>query len=112
MMDNIQFIFFGVDFYKNLSHRETSFRESHIGSPFFLLEKRTKSARSTSSRLTFRASLRMIIHKGGRTMDASYTGEKISELRKEKGLTQKDLAELLNVTNKAVSKWECGDSFC
>lgn len=45
-------------------------------------------------------------------MDASYTGEKISELRKEKGLTQKDLAELLNVTNKAVSKWECGDSLC
>ena len=44
-------------------------------------------------------------------MDASYTGEKISELRKEKGLTQKDLAELLNVTNKAVSKWECGKNF-
>ena len=44
-------------------------------------------------------------------MDASNTGEKISELRKEKGLTQKDLAELLNVTNKAVSKWECEKNF-
>ena len=44
-------------------------------------------------------------------MDASYTGEMISKLRKEKGLTQKDLAELLNVTNKAVSKWECGKNF-
>lgn len=43
-------------------------------------------------------------------MDAFYTGKKISGLRKEKGLTQKDLAELLNVTNKAVSKWECGVS--
>lgn len=44
-------------------------------------------------------------------MDAFYTGKKISGLRKEKGLTQKDLAELLNVTNKAVSKWECGKNF-
>lgn len=35
----------------------------------------------------------------------------LSERRKEKGLTQKDLAELLNATNKAVSKWECGKNF-
>lgn len=32
----------------------------------------------------------------------------ISELRKEKKLTQKDLAEQLGVTDKAVSKWERG----
>ena len=44
-------------------------------------------------------------------MDAVYTGEKICTLRKEKGLTQKDLAELLHVTNKAVSKWERGKNF-
>lgn len=44
-------------------------------------------------------------------MDALYTGEKISALRKGNGLTQKELAELLNVTNKAVSKWECGKNF-
>lgn len=44
-------------------------------------------------------------------MHASYTGERISELCKGKGLTQKELAELLNVTNKAVSKWECGKNF-
>ena len=33
-------------------------------------------------------------------------GEKIAELRKEKNMTQKDLAEQMNVTDKAVSKWE------
>lgn len=34
------------------------------------------------------------------------TGELISSLRHEKGFTQKELAEKLNVTDKAVSKWE------
>lgn len=33
-------------------------------------------------------------------------GELIAERRKEKGMTQKDLADKLNITDKAVSKWE------
>ena len=33
-------------------------------------------------------------------------GEIISTLRKEKGMTQKELAEKLNITDRAVSKWE------
>lgn len=33
-------------------------------------------------------------------------GEIISSLRKEKGMTQNDLAKKMNVTDKAVSKWE------
>ncbi len=33
-------------------------------------------------------------------------GEMISSLRKEKNMTQSDLAEKMNVTDKAVSKWE------
>lgn len=37
-------------------------------------------------------------------------GEFISELRKSKGMTQRDLAERLGVTDKAVSKWERGQS--
>jgi len=37
-------------------------------------------------------------------------GELISELRKKKNLTQKELANLLYVSNKAVSRWECGHS--
>ncbi|HIR73969.1 TPA: helix-turn-helix transcriptional regulator [Candidatus Ventrenecus avicola] len=32
--------------------------------------------------------------------------EMICSLRKEKGMTQNDLAEKMNVTDKAVSKWE------
>ncbi len=34
----------------------------------------------------------------------------VAGLRKEQGLTQKDLAEQLFVSNKAVSKWETGVS--
>ena len=33
-------------------------------------------------------------------------GEIISTLRKEKGMTQKDIADKLGLTDKAVSKWE------
>ncbi len=33
-------------------------------------------------------------------------GETISKLRKQKNMTQSELAQKLNVTDKAVSKWE------
>lgn len=44
-------------------------------------------------------------------MDLSKTGNLIRCLRREKGLTQKDLAEKLNISPKAVSKWETGHGF-
>ncbi len=36
--------------------------------------------------------------------------EKLVSLRKEKGLTQMDLAERLNVSRQAISRWEVGSS--
>ena len=38
-------------------------------------------------------------------------GSKIAQSRKEKGITQETLAQMLNVTNQAVSKWE-SDQCC
>lgn len=39
-------------------------------------------------------------------MNSKSMGEIISTLRREKGMTQKELADKLNITDKAVSKWE------
>ncbi len=41
-------------------------------------------------------------------MDNIKTGNLIKYLRKEKGMTQKDLADRLHITDRAVSKWERG----
>lgn len=41
-------------------------------------------------------------------MNAKKTGELIVSLRREKGMNQKELADKLEVTNKAVSRWETG----
>ncbi len=44
-------------------------------------------------------------------MDLKVTGKFISERRKAKGLTQVKLAEILFVSEKTISKWECGNGF-
>lgn len=41
-------------------------------------------------------------------MEAKEMGEFIAKLRKEKQITQAELARRLNVTDKAVSRWERG----
>ena len=38
-------------------------------------------------------------------------GTKIADLRKKKGLTQAQLADLLNISNKTVSRWETGEGY-
>ena len=44
-------------------------------------------------------------------MDNEKFGKFIQKLRKEKNMTQKQLGEKLNITDKAISKWERGLSF-
>ena len=44
-------------------------------------------------------------------MDKVKTGELIAAARKEKNLTQKELAQQLHVSDRAVSKWERGAGF-
>lgn len=43
-------------------------------------------------------------------IDKEKFGAFVAQLRKEKGLTQKEVAERLYVSDKAVSKWETGVS--
>ena len=42
-------------------------------------------------------------------MEKKTIGSFIAALRKANGLTQKELAERLNVSDKTVSRWECDD---
>ena len=41
-------------------------------------------------------------------MNQEKIGKLIKKLRKANGLTQQDLADLLNLSPKTISKWECG----
>ena len=43
-------------------------------------------------------------------MDQKKIGAFIAQRRKELNMTQKELAEKMNITDRAVSKWETGDS--
>ncbi len=42
-------------------------------------------------------------------MDQLKTGKFIAAMRKEQGLTQRELADKLFISDKTVSKWECGN---
>ena len=44
-------------------------------------------------------------------MDSKKIGKVIAKRRKEKGMTQGELAERLSVSNKTISKWERGNGF-
>ena len=43
-------------------------------------------------------------------MDKAKFGAFVAQLRKERGVTQKELAQKLYISDKAVSKWETGGS--
>ena len=44
-------------------------------------------------------------------MDQIKIGKFIAEERKKKNYTQKKLAEILGISDKTISKWECGNGF-
>lgn len=44
-------------------------------------------------------------------MDQVKIGKFISDERKAKGYTQKHLSEVLGISDKTISKWECGNGF-
>ena len=46
--------------------------------------------------------------KGCDGMDQTKIGRFIAQARRERGMTQQALAERLGVSNRTVSKWECG----
>ena len=43
-------------------------------------------------------------------IDKKKFGHFVAQLRKEKGMTQKELAQQLFISDKAISKWETGGS--
>nr|WP_026496573.1 helix-turn-helix transcriptional regulator [Butyrivibrio sp. WCD3002] len=43
-------------------------------------------------------------------MDQEKIGAFLKELRKEKGITQEQFAEVLNVSGRTVSRWETGSN--
>lgn len=66
---------------------------------------------STASRCSFLCRIYIIYRKQeGWMMNQMKIGAFISERRKAKGFTQSQLAEKLEITDKAVSKWETGVS--
>jgi transcriptional regulator with XRE-family HTH domain len=44
-------------------------------------------------------------------MDSKVIGNFICARRKDMGMTQQQLADILDVTNKAISKWETGEGY-
>ncbi|MBS7034312.1 MAG: helix-turn-helix transcriptional regulator [Clostridium sp.] len=43
-------------------------------------------------------------------MNQVKTGRFIAEMRKQQNLTQREFADILGISDKTVSKWECGVS--
>lgn len=66
---------------------------------------------SAFGRVTFQVFSCMILLQGSRSMDKITVGRFIAEQRKLHSLTRKQLAEMLNVTDKAVSKWDTGKCY-
>jgi transcriptional regulator with XRE-family HTH domain/desulfoferrodoxin (superoxide reductase-like protein) len=58
--------------------------------------------------LIYFSSTGILILKEGKIMDCKKIGSLISTLRKEEGMTQKEIADKMNISDKTISKWERG----
>lgn len=59
---------------------------------------------------TFTKKSDILVRKGGHEMNQVKIGNFLKELRKEKALTQEQLAEQFNVSSRTVSRWENGNN--
>ena len=74
---------------------------------------RSKMGRSTQRLLRecrFFDTIKPVKTERGYVMRQTDTGALIAQLRKEQGLTQKQLAEQLHISDRTISKWERGVS--
>ena len=44
-------------------------------------------------------------------MNIPSIGIRIAELRKQKGVTQEEMANVIGTSAQAISKWECGKNY-
>ncbi len=83
-------------------------------SPLFFIYAKTASFRESNRKLTdckvgAVASFRKTVYNDTKG-DKAMLSEKLIALRREKGLSQVELAEELNVSRQAVSRWETGEA--
>ena len=78
-----------------LSGRDSTFRIPHLSAPCVYIPPRFVLCSG---------------QKGGSPMDQIKIGRFIAETRRAKGLTQRQLADQLSISDKTISKWETGVS--
>ena len=101
--------------YENLKHttaKNTTQELAKTGSCFLFTFLYVNIVNSIFARVTFYEGCYIItVVKGADYVNTYEFGKFLSLLRKEKGLTQMQLAEKLNVTDKAISRWETGKNY-
>ena len=71
---------------------------------------RNRPEKQLNGALLAKAKILGYADKRGENMDSKQIGELLARLRKERGMTQNQVAEALHVSPQAVSKWERGVS--
>lgn len=77
---------------------------------FKICKNKSKNSRFTQKLAYVKIKTRELVGRDG-TLDAKNVGKTIANLRKKSGMTQQTMAQKLDVTDKAVSKWESGQGY-